>query len=78
MFYSNQLGSDCPSNGNANTSHCNSTESLIKHAKMHTALQHGEALAFASAVHEETCWFVCIMAIETLQIIFTDVSQQSE
>lgn len=39
-----------------NTSHCNSTESLIKHAEMHTSVQHGEVLAFASAVHEESCW----------------------
>lgn len=60
-----------------NTSPSNSTESLIKHAQMHTGVQHGEVLAFASAVHEETCWIVCIMAMETLQIIFTGVSQQS-
>lgn len=61
-----------------NASRCNSTESLIKHTKMHTGVQRGEVLAFASAVLEETCWIVCIMAIEALQIIFTDVSQQSD
>lgn len=61
-----------------NTPHCNSTESPIKRAGIHTGVQHGEVLAFASAVHEETCWIVCIMAIETLQIIFTDASQQSD
>lgn len=60
-----------------NASHCSSTGALSNMQKC-TLVQHGEVLAFASAVHEETCRIVCITAIEALQIIFTDVSHQSD
>lgn len=45
---------------------------------MHTSVQLGKVFAFVSAVHEENWWITCIVAIERLQIIFTDVSQQSD
>jgi len=47
-------------------------------ATMHTTVQHGKVFAFVAAVHEENCWIICVTGIERLQIIFTDVSQQSE
>lgn len=51
---------------------------LLEMAKIHASVQHGKVFGFVSAVPEENWWIICIMAIKKLQIIFTDVSQQSD
>lgn len=51
---------------------------LLEMAKTRTGVQLGKVLAFVSAVRAENRWIICIMAIERLQIIFPDVSQQSD